>query len=86
MYETNITLQYGSAVLSTLNWTGIDELTFISSSGVDHSSNDLGAGEHFTMDDMTINANPVPEPATMLLLGTGLVGLVGVGRKKFFKK
>ena len=28
----------------------------------------------------------VPEPATILLFGSGLVCLAGIGRKKFFKK
>ena len=36
--------------------------------------------------ELGIAQNPIPEPAQMLLLGIGLVGLAGYGRKKIYKK
>lgn len=53
--------------------TGSDTLRFAAAGG----SNSYGG----SIDAVTLNTAPVPEPATMLLFGTGLVGLAGFRRR-----
>ena len=50
-------------------------LTMVAS--IDHSGSSMGQVTSFNAD-----VAPVPEPATMLLLGVGLLGVAGAGRRK----
>ncbi len=82
------------AILSDLNGTTYYfNLLGFSQDGGDNISNSFNtyeglrntAGLYAMITSEPIHNNPVPEPSTVFLLGFGLIGFVGISRKRFKK-
>lgn len=70
-----IAINGGDSLPATFSFSGL-------SAGISTIKITGGGPLGFDNFNATNPAQPAPEPASMLLLGTGLIGLAGIGRKK----
>lgn len=74
----HLVLDFDTAM--TFGGHDLDNLGHVSSLGFNIGTN-VGTGDYYG-DDLDGKANPVPIPTSVLLLGSGLLGMIGVGFRR----
>ncbi len=80
-FTKDFTVNATSPTLVSFNWNNINSVSFSSSGGVAHPGYG-GAGTHFALDNLTVNAVPEPETYAMMIAGLFALGAVARRRKQ----
>ena len=89
IYSSSIVTSWNGPYWFNFDFSGVDQVRFIPLEGGTDAGlleGNFGTGKMIDIDNITYNEEPIPEPGTLLLLGTGLAGLAGYGKLRLRRK
>lgn len=70
----------GANYIKVASWTDTQNLTSVNQFFFDCQPGNTGL--QWVVDDVVVLGSPVPEPSSIIAIGTGLIGLIGLRRRK----